>query len=155
MRADGWNRIPLVRMTTISLEPGATGTSTTSSPTPSDGLYIETNNSWSIDDKRLNFQFACEIGWEIENGELGRMVQEPQLHRHHAGVLGLVRRRLLARALGGLGPAQLRQGRADAGRARRARRRARPLPRRPGGGGSLMMMTASEARELRPQDRRR
>ena len=67
---------------------GRRGTSTTSSPTPSDGLYVETNNSWSIDDKRLNFQFACEIGWEIENGELGRMVKNAQLHRHHAAVLG-------------------------------------------------------------------
>lgn len=75
-RADGWNRIPLVRMTTISLEPGTWDFDDLVADTDK-GLYIETNNSWSIDDKRLNFQFACEIGWEIENGKLGRMVRMP------------------------------------------------------------------------------
>lgn len=76
MRADGWNRIPLVRMTTVSLEPGTWGFDDLVADT-GEGLYIETNNSWSIDDKRLNFQFACEVGWEIKGGELGRMVKMP------------------------------------------------------------------------------
>ena len=76
MRADGWNRIPLIRMTTVSLEPGAWDFDDLIADTDR-GLYIETNNSWSIDDKRLNFQFACEIGWEIEDGKLGRMVRNP------------------------------------------------------------------------------
>jgi TldD protein len=76
MRADNWNRIPLIRMTTTSLEPGTWDFDELIADTGS-GLYIETNNSWSIDDKRLNFQFACEIGWEIENGKLGRMVKMP------------------------------------------------------------------------------
>ena len=76
MRADGWNRIPLVRMTTVSLEPGTWDFDDLVADTEG-GLYVETNNSWSIDDKRLNFQFAAEIGWEIENGKLGRMVRSP------------------------------------------------------------------------------
>ncbi|MDP2182228.1 MAG: TldD/PmbA family protein [Actinomycetota bacterium] len=76
MRADGWNRIPLIRMNTVSLEPGAWSFDDLIADTE-DGLYIETNNSWSIDDKRLNFQFACEIGWEIKDGKLGRMVKSP------------------------------------------------------------------------------
>jgi TldD protein len=76
MRADGWNRIPLVRMTTVSLMPGTWDFDDLIADTEN-GLYIETNNSWSIDDKRLNFQFATEIGWEIENGKLGRMVKTP------------------------------------------------------------------------------
>ncbi len=76
MRADGWNRIPLIRMTTLSLEPGDWSFDDLIADTEK-GLYIETNSSWSIDDKRLNFQFACEIGWEIENGKLGRMVKNP------------------------------------------------------------------------------
>jgi len=76
MRADGWNRIPLVRMTTLSLEPGDWAFDDLIADTER-GLYIETNNSWSIDDKRLNFQFACEIGWEIVNGKLGKMVRMP------------------------------------------------------------------------------
>ena len=76
MRADGWNRIPLIRMTTVSLEPGDWDFDDLIADTER-GLYIETNNSWSIDDKRLNFQFGCEIGWEIENGVLTRMVKQP------------------------------------------------------------------------------
>ncbi len=75
-RADGWNRIPLVRMTTVSLEPGTWSLPDLIADTD-DGIYLETNNSWSIDDKRLNFQFACEIGWEIKGGKLGRMIKNP------------------------------------------------------------------------------
>ena len=76
MRADGWNRQPLVRMTTVSLEPGAWGFDELVADTD-DGIYLETNSSWSIDDRRLNFQFACEIGWEIKGGKLGRMIKNP------------------------------------------------------------------------------
>lgn len=77
MRADGWNRTPIIRMTTVSLEPGAAGTLDDLIADTGEGMYFETNNSWSIDDKRLNFQFACEIGWEIEGGERRRMVRRP------------------------------------------------------------------------------
>ena len=42
-----------------------------------DGIYMETNKSWSIDQRRLNFQFGCEIGWEIKNGKKGDMVKNP------------------------------------------------------------------------------
>jgi TldD protein len=77
MRADGWNRIPIIRMTTVSIEPGSAGSLADLIADTDDGLYIETNNSWSIDDKRLNFQFACEVGWEIKGGNLGRMVKRP------------------------------------------------------------------------------
>lgn len=76
MRADGWQRQPLIRMTTVSLEPGDWTFDDLVADTE-DGIYVETNNSWSIDDKRLNFQFGCEIGWEIKNGTLGRMIKSP------------------------------------------------------------------------------
>jgi TldD protein len=76
MRADGWNRTPLIRMTTVSLEPGTWDPDDLIADTE-DGLYVETNSSWSIDDKRLNFQFACEVGWIIENGEKKQMVKNP------------------------------------------------------------------------------
>ncbi|HAL30270.1 MAG TPA: peptidase C69 [Coriobacteriia bacterium] len=76
MRADGWQRQPLIRMTTVSLEPGEWALDDLIADTD-DGFYFETNNSWSIDDRRLNFQFGCEIGWEIKNGTLGRMVKNP------------------------------------------------------------------------------
>ena len=77
MRADGWNRIPIIRMTTVSLEPGSAGTLADLIADTDEGIYLETNHSWSIDDKRLNFQFATEVGWEIKAGKLGRMVKSP------------------------------------------------------------------------------
>lgn len=72
-RADGWNRIPLIRMTNINLEPGDGGTLQDLIAGVEDGIYMETNKSWSIDDKRLNFQFGVEIAWEIKDGQLGQM----------------------------------------------------------------------------------
>ncbi len=76
MRADGWNRIPLIRMTNINLEPGAWTLEQMIGETE-EGLFLTTNRSWSIDDKRINFQFGTEIGWEIKNGKLGDMVKNP------------------------------------------------------------------------------
>ena len=74
MRASGWNRIPLIRMTNISIEPGEWSFDDLIADTD-EGIYMETNRSWSIDDKRLNFQFGTEIGYEIKNGKLGRMLK--------------------------------------------------------------------------------
>jgi TldD protein len=76
MRADGWNRIPLIRMTNISVEPGEWTLEQMIGETE-EGLFLSTNRSWSIDDKRINFQFGTEIGWEIKNGKLGEMVKNP------------------------------------------------------------------------------
>jgi TldD protein len=42
-----------------------------------DGIYFETNRSWSIDDRRYNFQFGTEIGWEIKGGKKARMLKNP------------------------------------------------------------------------------
>jgi len=75
MRADGWNRMPLVRMTNLHIEPGE-GTLDELLADVDDGIYMETNRSWSIDDKRLNFQFGTQIAWEIKNGERGRMLRD-------------------------------------------------------------------------------
>jgi TldD protein len=74
MRASGWNRIPLIRMTNISIEPGEWTLDDLIADTD-EGIYMETNRSWSIDDKRLNFQFGTEIGYEIKNGQLGRLLK--------------------------------------------------------------------------------
>lgn len=76
MRAEGWNRIPLIRMTNVSLRPGR-GTLDELIASTDDGIYMETNRSWSIDDRRYNFQFGTEIGWEIKAGKLGRMLKNP------------------------------------------------------------------------------
>jgi len=72
MRTDGWNRLPIVRMTNVSLEPGEWEFDDLIADTD-DGIYMELNKSWSIDDKRLNFQFGTEIAYEIKNGQMGRM----------------------------------------------------------------------------------
>jgi TldD protein len=78
MRAEGWNRLPLIRMTNISLLPGEKRMSFNDLiSTSDDGIYMQTNRSWSIDDKRYNFQFGCEIAWEIKGGKLGRMIKNP------------------------------------------------------------------------------
>src|SRR3990170_1406034 len=76
VRADGYNRLPMVRMTNVGLLPGDSSLEEMIAAT-SDGVLMSTNRSWSIDDKRLNFQFGCEIGWEIKDGELGRMLRNP------------------------------------------------------------------------------
>jgi TldD protein len=74
MRADGWARLPLIRMTNVSLLPGQ---QSLDEVFDTDGIYMETNRSWSIDDKRFNFQFGCEIGWEIRHGKRVRMLKNP------------------------------------------------------------------------------
>jgi len=76
MRATSWNRIPLIRMTNVSLEPGGWDLQDLIADTE-DGVFMQTNRSWSIDDKRYNFQFGTEIGYEIKNGKLGRMLRNP------------------------------------------------------------------------------
>jgi TldD protein len=76
MRADGWSRMPLVRMTNLHLEPGE-GTLEDLLADVEDGLYLCTNKSWSIDDKRLNFQFGTQVAWEVKKGQLGRMLRDP------------------------------------------------------------------------------
>jgi len=74
MRASGWNRIPLIRMTNVCLAPGDASLEKMIRETD-DGIYACTSKSWSIDDQRLNFQFATEIGWEIKRGQHGRMLR--------------------------------------------------------------------------------
>lgn len=76
MRASGWNRIPLIRMTNVSLEPGDWDLDNLIADT-NHGIFMETNRSWSIDDRRYNFQFGTEIAYEIINGKLGRMLRNP------------------------------------------------------------------------------
>ncbi|MFC4146039.1 TldD/PmbA family protein [Micromonospora mangrovi] len=76
VRADGWARLPMVRMTNVGLEPGPHTLDEIIAATD-DGVLMDVNRSWSIDDKRLNFQFGCEVGWEVRNGRRGRMLRNP------------------------------------------------------------------------------
>src|SRR3984957_4278074 len=72
MRTESWNRLPIIRMTNISLLPGSWDFDQLIAATD-DGILMETNKSWSIDDRRYQFQFSTEIGWEIKGGKRGRM----------------------------------------------------------------------------------
>src|SRR5712692_250406 len=76
MRADGWNHIPLIRMTNVSIKPRS-GSPEDLIGSTDHGIYMETNRSWSIDDKRYNFQFGCEVGWEVKGGKKVRMLKNP------------------------------------------------------------------------------
>lgn len=76
MRASSWDRIPLIRMTNVNLEPGEWRLDDLIQDTKR-GIFMSTNRSWSIDDRRLNFQFGTEIAWEIKNGKKGRMLRNP------------------------------------------------------------------------------
>ncbi len=75
MRADGWSRMPLVRMTNLHLEPGE-GSLDDLLADVDDGILMATNRSWSIDDKRLNFQFGTEVAWEIKRGKRTRLLRD-------------------------------------------------------------------------------
>ena len=77
MRAEGWENFPLIRMPNINLLPGE-GSLEDLLADVDDGVFMCTNKSWSIDDKRLNFQFGCEIAWEIKKGRLTRMLKDPR-----------------------------------------------------------------------------
>jgi TldD protein len=76
-RASGWNVIPLIRMTNVNLRPGEAGSLDDLIADTDDGLFLSTNRSWSIDDRRLNFQFGTQVGWRIRHGKLAEMVRNP------------------------------------------------------------------------------
>jgi len=76
MRTESWNRLPIIRMTNISLLPGQWKYEDLIADTE-DAILMETNRSWSIDDRRYQFQFSTEIGWEIKGGKRGRMLKNP------------------------------------------------------------------------------
>ncbi|HZY71218.1 MAG TPA: TldD/PmbA family protein [Thermoplasmata archaeon] len=76
VRAEGALRLPLIRMTNIDLQPGD-HTFDELLEGVTDGVFFLTNRSWSIDDKRLNFQFGTQVGRRIEHGSLGALVRNP------------------------------------------------------------------------------
>src|SRR5579872_1786095 len=76
VRCESWNRLPMIRMTNISINPGTWKYDDLIADTD-DAILMETNRSWSIDDRRYHFQFSTEIGWEIKGGKKGRMIKNP------------------------------------------------------------------------------
>src|SRR5271169_3206342 len=78
LRAEGWNRLPIIRMTNVSILPGQKPLTREQLIADTDhGILMQTNRSWSIDDRRYTFQFGCEIGWEIKHSKRVRMVKNP------------------------------------------------------------------------------
>jgi TldD protein len=82
MRAEGFARQPIVRMTNVNLEPGDAGTLDDLIADTDSGLLIDTNRSWSIDDHRLRFRFEGEAAWELSRGRRTRLLRNPS----YAGV---------------------------------------------------------------------
>ncbi|MEM3578991.1 MAG: TldD/PmbA family protein [Candidatus Bathyarchaeia archaeon] len=76
MRADSPLALPIIRMTNINLLPGDFKAEEIIEDTE-EGVLMMTNRSWSIDDKRINFQFGTEVGWLIKNGSIEKMVKNP------------------------------------------------------------------------------
>ncbi|MFP4496568.1 MAG: TldD/PmbA family protein [Vulcanimicrobiota bacterium] len=76
VRADGWERIPMIRMTNINLEPGDWDIDELIKDTE-EGIMFDTTRSWSIDQQRLNFQFGCEIGYKIKDGAIEGIYKNP------------------------------------------------------------------------------
>jgi TldD protein len=76
VRAEYWGRLPMIRIGNVNLEAGSVPAENLFDDVKN-GVYMESNRSWSIDDKRLNFQFGCQIGYEIKNGKKGRMLKNP------------------------------------------------------------------------------
>ncbi len=75
-RADGYSKLPIVRMPNVNLEPGTFTLDELIADTK-EGFLFSNNRSWSIDDHRVNFQFGCEAAWEIIDGKLGQMYKNP------------------------------------------------------------------------------
>jgi len=75
-RACDWNRPAIDRMANLNVEPGDSSLAEMISSVEH-GVLMETNRSWSIDDRRNKFQFGCEFGRLIQDGELGPVVRDP------------------------------------------------------------------------------
>ncbi|MBC5823827.1 MAG: TldD/PmbA family protein [Candidatus Eremiobacteraeota bacterium] len=76
VRSEYWGRLPMIRIGNVNLSPGDASFEELIDGIR-DGVYMESNRSWSIDDKRLNFQFGCQVGYEIKNGKKGRLLKNP------------------------------------------------------------------------------
>ncbi len=75
-RACSWNRPPIDRMANLNLEPGSASFEEIIGGIEH-GVYMESNRSWSIDDRRYKFQFGCEYAKLIENGQLTKTLRNP------------------------------------------------------------------------------
>ena len=155
MRADGWNRIPLIRMTNINLLPKPGMSFDQIVADTDDGLLLAHNRSWSIDDRRLNFQFATELAWEIKGGKLGQLYRNATYTGITPEFWGSCDAVADASSYVMLGTPNCGKGEPLADRPRRARLLGRPVPQRPGRGDevSAMEMRTGGTPAAAPRDR--
>ena len=73
-RSDGWGYLPVCFSTHVHLEPGE-GSLDELLERLGTGYYLDDNRSWSIDNRRLNFQFGSEVAYEVTNGRRGRLLK--------------------------------------------------------------------------------
>jgi TldD protein len=78
-RADGWSSVPIVRIANIGLEPGVPSLDELIADVKK-GIYIEGHGSYSIDQRRYNFQFGGDAFWRIENGKRTHMIRDVIYH---------------------------------------------------------------------------
>ncbi len=74
-RSDGWGYLPVCFSTHVFLQPGDGGSMDALLDRMGDGYLIDDNRSWSIDDRRLNFQFGTEVAYEVRGGRRGRLLK--------------------------------------------------------------------------------
>ena len=77
MRAATPVDLPIIRMNNICLEAGDSWRAGEIVEDTKEGILMRTTKMWSVDQRRLNFQFGCEIGWKIRNGELSEVIRDP------------------------------------------------------------------------------
>jgi predicted Zn-dependent protease len=75
-RASAWNRPPIDRMANLNLEPGTMSMDDLVASIEY-GVLMDNNLSWSIDDSRNKFQFGCELGKIIKDGEINGILKNP------------------------------------------------------------------------------
>jgi len=85
MRTESWNRLPIIRMTNISILPGTWRYDDLIADTD-DAILMETNRSWSIDDRRYHFQFPPKLPGKSRVEERPH-AETSQLQRHHHRIL--------------------------------------------------------------------
>ncbi len=76
-RAEGWYNPPIVRIPNLSLLPGDWDLQELLRDTEDGALLVDGIRTWSIDQRRLNFQFTCQAAWEVKDGQPGRLLRQP------------------------------------------------------------------------------
>ena len=75
-RPESWNRLPLVRITGVDLDPGERPLEDVVGEIDR-GYLLDGTRSWSTDERRVGFEFAAEVAWEIDGGEMKGLRRGP------------------------------------------------------------------------------